>query len=294
MGKPKRHHFVPQFIIRNFARPDGRVWYLERSRPDRRAELRSPSGVFWQRHLYSYRDGANLRDPAVERAYGQAESEWAPLIDRAVRDLRAGRAPWFAGQERRSLEGFFYHQFLRVPHQLNRLKCKEIERLDDALLDGSVSQESVEGVRLKLLDVLDNALIDTLAKGSDKIAEVFARKDLFFAVLADSKKSFVLGDVPIGRFHQRLARVPEAPLPLWDASVEMSMPIAPDIAIGFCGNGAGYKVFGVRDNSEVRAMNVATVRRSNAVCARSELLVSSLSSIWPGKAYGGRDDHQRG
>ncbi|WP_291842866.1 DUF4238 domain-containing protein [Maricaulis sp.] len=292
MGKPKRHHFVPQFVIRNFARSDGRVWYLERARADRRAELRSPSGVFWQRHLYSYRDGENLRDPAVERAYGQAESEWAPLIDRAVRDLRAGRAPLFTGPERRSLEGFFYHQFMRVPYQLNRVKCEEIERLDDALLDGSVPEESVEGVRLELLDVLDNALIDTLVKGSDNIAEVFARKDLFFAVLANSKKSFVLGDVPIGRFRQRVASVPDASLPLWDASVEMSMPIAPDIAIGLCGDGGGYKVFGVKDDSDVRAVNVATMRRSDAVCSRSEILISSLSSIWPGKADGGRDDQR--
>ncbi|WP_304071825.1 DUF4238 domain-containing protein [Maricaulis maris] len=292
MGKPKRHHFVPQFVIRNFARSDGRVWYLERTRADRRAELRSPSGVFWQRHLYSYRDGENLRDPAVERAYGQAESEWAPLIDRAVRDLRVGRAPLFAGPERRSLEGFFYHQFMRVPHQLNRVKCKEVERLDDALLDGPVPEESVEGVRLKLLDVLDNALIDSLVNGSDNIAEVFARKDLFFAVLANSKKSFVLGDVPIGRFHQRVASVPDSRLPLWDASVEMSMPIAPDIAIGFCGDGGGYKVFGVKDDSDVRAVNVATMRRSDAVCSRSDILISSLSSIWPGKADGGHDDQQ--
>jgi hypothetical protein len=242
--------------------------------------------------LYSYRDGENLRDPAVERAYGQAESEWAPLIDRAVRDLRAGRAPLFAGPERRSLEGFFYHQFMRVPHQLNRVKCKEVERLDDALLDGPVPEESVEGVRLKLLDVLDNALIDSLVNGSDNIAEVFARKDLFFAVLANSKKSFVLGDVPIGRFHQRVASVPDSRLPLWDASVEMSMPIAPDIAIGFCGDGGGYKVFGVKDDSDVRAVNVATMRRSDAVCSRSDILISSLSSIWPGKADGGHDDQQ--
>ena len=54
MNLPIRHHFIPQFILRNFTNDDGYLYCY--SKQARRMFKSPPSNVFLKKHLYSQRD----------------------------------------------------------------------------------------------------------------------------------------------------------------------------------------------------------------------------------------------
>ncbi len=85
MVPKKKHHYIPQFYLREFSDPYGPkgqepyVWVYEK-RMDKLAEKRSPKNIATETHFYSVSGVTSTRIQAVEDALSRFESRVAPLL----------------------------------------------------------------------------------------------------------------------------------------------------------------------------------------------------------------------
>lgn len=76
--EPIRHHYIPQFILRNFCDNKGFMHYY--SKEDNELILRKPKNIFMVRNLY--RDEINYTDCStkIEKDLGRFESEVSQIV----------------------------------------------------------------------------------------------------------------------------------------------------------------------------------------------------------------------
>ena len=84
MKEPVRHHYIPQFILRNFKREDGYVSYYDCSKGS--VESKRTEEIFMTRNLY--RDTINHPDEPVkiEKDLARFENEASKIINKFLKD----------------------------------------------------------------------------------------------------------------------------------------------------------------------------------------------------------------
>jgi hypothetical protein len=53
MSDPKKHHYVPQFLLSGWCRADGRVAFYSRKAGRLMVDWHAPKHIGYERHLYS-------------------------------------------------------------------------------------------------------------------------------------------------------------------------------------------------------------------------------------------------
>lgn len=72
MSEPIKHHYIPQFILRNFNKEDNRVYYWNIE--NKKLEEWNTSSIFMEKNLY--RNDDYLDEPTkIERKFSQLENE---------------------------------------------------------------------------------------------------------------------------------------------------------------------------------------------------------------------------
>ncbi|WP_417491024.1 DUF4238 domain-containing protein [Maricaulis sp.] len=279
MPSPRRHHFIPQFIIREFTDPDGYVWKYDKNKPQHGIERCTPKGVHWERHLYSNVAPDGKKDPRLELALARAESKWSSTLKPIIDAIRAGVSPEIGNATRATITEYFYNQYRRVPDRITTAATKFVTqgRLQ-ALVDRRAATDPMFASLQE--DGLSNEMVARIRKNAANIALmgdweavrlVLNKKSLFFARISSPNCSFVLGSNPIGRFGDPGDRHLAHP------SIELSMPIASDIALGFTSDGGDAHFYPVEHREVVRSQNLSMFDRSSAVCSRSRELIESLA-----------------
>lgn len=84
MNEPIKHHFIPQFILRNFTHNNDQIYYWNKK--TLKVEIRNTKSVYMVKNLY--RDEKNHpTDPAsIEKKFAQFESEIATLFQEKIVD----------------------------------------------------------------------------------------------------------------------------------------------------------------------------------------------------------------
>ncbi len=84
MKEPVRHHYIPQFILRNFKREDGYVSYYDCSKGS--VESKRTEEIFMTRNLY--RDTINHPDEPVkiENDLARYENEASQIINKFLKE----------------------------------------------------------------------------------------------------------------------------------------------------------------------------------------------------------------
>ncbi len=83
-NEPIKHHFIPQFIIRNFCFKDEQVYYWNKNTAI--IETRNTKSVFMEKNLYRD-DNNHPTDPAIiEKKFSKLESEIAVLFQEKILD----------------------------------------------------------------------------------------------------------------------------------------------------------------------------------------------------------------
>lgn len=76
-----RHHYVPQFLLRNFTDNNGPLHYIDRGSNERRPPAK-PKDIGYGRDLYLIPEKENPN--IVEYAFEKFESQAAPVIRRVI------------------------------------------------------------------------------------------------------------------------------------------------------------------------------------------------------------------
>lgn len=230
MTQPKRHHFVPQFLLRNFADADDKLWVL-RKETGKLFQGRSDA-IFAENHLYSTIDDSGAYDAALEKEYSKLESAAAPIVTDIVSKVRDGVLPTLNQDQRSIWSQFYYQQIKRVPEFHAKLDLtKDVEgTLEgaiakyEALTGKTVTEAEIAELKTKesLAKVQRNALARALADAGPRVMTLLMQIGLQFG---RAEAPIVIGSQPIARVTEGKS------LHLLDPSVEAWLPLAADIAV---------------------------------------------------------------
>lgn len=87
-NSPKRHHFIPQFILRNFADQEGKLHCYDKEREGFFST--SPANVFSRKHLYT-KDEGGTKLTHVENGLSQIEGAFNEKIKQIIEAARSER-----------------------------------------------------------------------------------------------------------------------------------------------------------------------------------------------------------
>lgn len=101
--QPKRHHYVPKFLLKNFSESD-KVYVFEKRKC--KSFKNNISNTFVEKDFNTIQKSIKL-----EEAYGKIETASAPIIAKII---KGGSINWIDGNEKKSLIEFFAVQYERT------------------------------------------------------------------------------------------------------------------------------------------------------------------------------------
>lgn len=265
--QPRKHHYIPQMILRNFCDEGGTLF--ARRRGDANTFTPSLKDVFAMRDLNTVELADGSLNTDLEAWYANAlEGEGATFMAALLEAVRAGKSLTLTAPAWSFWHHFMYHHIKRQPHALERVveRTKMAERVqqlvEEQLRQDAVYLDQTERERLETR-VLQTAKVKARSlPPSDDVQSVFREVGMAVFVVADSRKSLVIGDCAIAA-----ARI---------GGCEATFaPVAWDVALGYYEEPCKVAVFRL-DRDTVRRMNEATAAASTMIGGRSAQLLESL------------------
>lgn len=280
-SRPKKHHWVPEFILDGFTDQDGMLHVFGKEWSDRGVYAAAPKEVFHQRDLNTFIDRDGTRNWSLEDAYAEFEGQVRPVVAQIIERARLGRKPSLTLGQLELWWNFFYHQHKRPPGVFDHVDAvQEFDNDPDAYASGLIASnpgQLPEARHDELRQLLRNdasrarvrqtALVRARAAGSDEVISVLANRGMSIAVITRSdRKSFVVAD-------RLMVRLGESELSHPDN--ELWMPISADVAVS-PGGPAGSETLYHLAGENVRHINRHLYAQARIVAARSPHLIRSL------------------
>ncbi|WP_287323590.1 DUF4238 domain-containing protein, partial [Mesorhizobium sp.] len=277
---PADHHFVPQFLLRNFVDDAGALHVFDRRTLARGVFQNPPGKVFFERQLYTSFEKDLSKNVDLELAFAHLEGIVAPLIARIVETAKHNRGVALHSNERQLLAIYTYYQWKRVPDNF-----RQFSSLATFRIDGEKVLREFE-TRYRPLDdhereyfgrdetwrrMLQNVRRDVISKGNASIVDTVESMNLCIMKISNPKKAFIISSYPVYKlnFPGRAA--------LADPTVEWWFPISSEVSLVWTGRGRATLFRSLSDGQEVRRLNQAAAAKSNMIASRSAALTSSLA-----------------
>lgn len=280
MSQPRRHHIVPQMILRNFTNECGNLWCF--SKNTRTCYEVSPSNIFVERDLYSAVLEDDSKDALAEMKMAEGvEAETAPLVYRLIHCAREGGGLDISCEEKKTLATFFHIQNARTRISYNILRNDKL--FDSVIRQWEASGNSLTVEQRRMLDDEDSRgrfkkkmwlryLIEGYRSDEETIPKLIC-KEIGVMFIQKPNKSFIIGDHPvIRRINERESSRLE------DLGVLEILPVSHDVLLFW-----GREYYGdqeriiVHENEVIRSINEAILRQCTTIAGRSRDLVRSLS-----------------
>lgn len=262
--EPKRHHFIPRVLLRNFADPQQRLWFNRPEFAPGETRLTHLDNLFVEGQLNTIVELDGSVNKSAEAQFGHIETTAGEFLPAVISAVREGAQPVLSNQAWDFWHHFFSAQWRRTPPYLESItdsvELDATMRRDIATLLAKGAIPAEYGERLKDPAVFaqqrKNALILARARnpGDELLAFLRTLGLAIYRIPATTKRQFVLGDVSIAR--------PFSGAPMF-------MPIAPDIALGMTDRRGEVVVVPLSDRDDVRKMN-SSMRRQSAVIASGD------------------------
>lgn len=268
MSTPKRHHYVPRFLIANFISKVGKVWVRRTS--DGAVWQAKPESVYVERHRYSTIAANGRRDPQLELDYAVLEGAARPVVDKLIADGRAGRSATTSPNEKAVWDEFLYQQMKRVPAMTDQLSS--IQSWQDRI-ESAVSAMEARGLVIDeatlaefrspegMARLAQNATVRALSQSSPAIRALLATSHLELGKAAPGT-SFVLGSRPVAGAGRGILAAAQGGHAMW-------FPIAPDVVVRPAFEQPS-PLFSQLPAAAVEAINKVSVAQSDFILANDE------------------------
>lgn len=275
---PKRHHFIPQMMLRHFADDDGQLWFWRRDFEKGDVRKTTTQNLFVEKDLYTRFLPDGTKDVALEEYFARMEAHGAQFIEQIVAAVRNGQRPKLDAGAWEFWDLFFYYHMKRAPGAVEAIAAKT--GFHDRI---KAAADEIRAIRAERGDhqdepglenwIANNArVLAQAAKPGPELQVQLKKMGLAIYRIADPNKSFVLGDVPGATAKFRVGTEWSPPT--------MFFPLTSDIAVGLLAKSRQVEIVDV-DREQARRMNVATAARSRTIAGRSRALLASLSDDVP-------------
>jgi len=275
----KRHHFVPQMLLRRFVDHNSNLYYFDKRFPSRGVLVSTSQNLFLENHLYTAEDKDGVKDVELESYFSELEGRADHIIEKIVTAARKEQKPNLTSYEKEIWNLFFYYQWKRVPDYFRKIHA--LMDFDRSLHEAVTTFETehrpfTDDERRNLQDpawrdrIKQGAIVQALADPGPLVETALSQKGLGVVVIQKPNKSFVIGSNPVlrlslpGRSH------------LTDPTVEIWLPVAHDILVGPAPLPQQELVVGLREDRHIRYINESILKQSTVIAGRSKELISSL------------------
>ncbi|MDV4145255.1 DUF4238 domain-containing protein [Shimia sp. FJ5] len=280
----KKHHYVPQGILRRFCFQNDTTWYLSRERFPGDPSPRNIGSIFCKRHFNSFQKEDGTKDDAVERFFGKEFDNYIPEWTAHLEVSQETNSPVaFGGAERRRFVQFFYNHMKRSPDFIEPIVAEATEE--------TFAAESIEKLERQVRPLTDeerskfqstdfqrrvagNSRVENFSKQSVKILETINEMSIALATPARANKQFIVGSNPVARFEDYPRQH------LSEPGVELWTTLTPRLAVGFV-HSSNVDNLRLSDH-QVRKLNISIAKQSRAIASTSKELLASLARVgWP-------------
>lgn len=277
--RPRRHHYIPKMILRNFANEEDGLFFWRRAFGPGEIKSTWPDNLFVEGDLYTLFDSAGAKDTSLESAFAKLEDVGADFLRQLLEIVRNGRVPKPDAGAWEFWRQFFYYQMKRAPAYMRDIASKTghmdnvTRSIVEAKESGLYPPESIPDLddAEDMKRLYRNSLVHAQAlKPSDMVANVLRSRGMVIYVTPPGKQ-LVIGELPNAR-----ARIGTA---VGGESV-LFMPVASDVALGLLDRPDKVEVVHLT-RDETRAMNVATTEQSVLIAGANMALLASLSRAVP-------------
>ncbi len=278
MNTPKRHHFVPQMLLRRFCDETGRLWYYNKKAPHIGVASGAPQSLFFERHFYTVKEGG-VPDTSLETYFSRLEGEANTVIEKICTAGRAGRQPKLSTSEKEVWDLFLYFQWKRTPDSISsKMSFADFEEsLAESLADFEERfRPLTDEERQRILSesgkkrIRENARVKATGDPGTLVQDVLRNMGIAIAVVRKPNKSFVIGSNTVVKLTS------PGETRLGEPAVEVWLPIAPDVAVCVIPQRGQEVVIILNDDGWLRSFNAAILRESTVIAGRSAALIQSL------------------
>lgn len=280
INEPKRQHYVPKMLLRNFTNEKGRLYFFDKRFPEKNVLESTPAKLFVERHLYTLYDESGGKDIRVEKLLVDIERDANAIVEKIINAARAGKLPKLTPHEKKIWDQFFCCQLVRVPEMINPyLKnfdkwvlqtTKEYEEKFGSLTvaERAIIEDSSTQSRIKH-NFGAIAVINYLSKG--ELLTALGKKGLAIARISNPEKSFVIGSNPYIKTSDRNH--------FSDRNAEIWLPVAYDILVSPSLSPGIERLIEIKENRKIREFNEHIFKRSSLIASRSRKLITSLAGV---------------
>jgi hypothetical protein len=274
---PKRHHYVPEVILKRFTDDDSWLHiFSKRTGSLRRSRI---SNAFCEGHLYSEIDETGGKNPRVELELSWLENVIDPILSKFEEAARTGKPPRLNDADLLTWRYFFIVQWRRVPdlHQTvatDEESEAELHKILDEL-GQKYPNRAAELAAMRHPDeirrTVRNARVSGVTEVSARVMNAMETRGLAVLAITAPSKSLVIGSRPVVQLGFRDG------LQLMDEATEMWLPISSKVAVGVGTRTERETIYFLRDHAAIRHLNLAVARQSTEFASRAPALIESIA-----------------
>lgn len=270
INQPRRHHFVPQFLLRNFADEVGKLWFCNLTKARRTINHRPPKSIFFERDLNSIAQRNGLINVRLEDWYHQLETDAAPICEKMISSVLDRANLPISVEERAAWILFYYAQGKRSPSSLLRMGIEDTFEADvtRALEEFEKEHRPATAEERKLLAdpralerIRHSCRIHVRANCCDEVLNTLWNRGWLFATPQNPGSEFLVGDfMPVMMSGRRGDGL----------DAEAWMPIHPRIAFSVYGLPSFGKKSVELTDAQVLKLNREIAQKSDMIGARKK------------------------
>ncbi|KZK75397.1 hypothetical protein PsW64_05301 [Pseudovibrio sp. W64] len=276
MSESKRHHFIPKFILKNFADESNLLWVKREGEPFQTGIV----NAFVESELNTFTDKKGNKDKALEVNYSQIESDAKPLVERIIEFSEKKICLPISENDKYTWNVFFYHQYGRAPDIFRKLGIEadfeDVWQQATQKFEEYAKANNIQIDAEELKNVKDPANFDkfkqntrvTARKNHDpEILATLNRRGLAYGVVTKESDELIIGDHPFVRLGQTGN--------LEDPTTEFWLPISSKVAVSPYGQALDRKLIELT-SSQVHLINSTIFEQSNIIASKQRSIIDGL------------------
>lgn len=296
MSEPKRHHYVPQFYLKNFADDKGQIWVYDRQTKQYRHQNVSDTALV--RHYYRVESKDGKYNTEVEKLLAEIEGLACVAIEKLKQGtttlteeekaniaifaaLQMTRVPDFEKRTNEMQEKIIRKVYKRVFHSVEAAR-QEIEKIKDEIdnVGGDVAEDMfnfIQGDKYSI-EVPRQNNIRRMLELASHTALYFIQMD-WVLLRTERGGAFITSDNPFTIFPPKTYNPNTflgSAVGILTPGARKSIPISPRASLFMCDHGGRYAE-NIVPRDKMRIFNDFYARTSDRfIFARDEALLRSI------------------
>lgn len=277
-NEPRRHHYVPKFLLEHFVDDGGMLHVFDKQHPERGVFKSPPKNVFLERDFNTTLDSNRERDYRIENEFSQIEGLASQIITKVIHASQEGKFSNISPDDKNTLDRFVHTMCSRSPEFRAYFKANWEEpfreRYDQRSEEEGAPRRWNNFPKEERERYLDNALREfplmthrTISETPPFPLQSLSNKRIYIATVRPARKSFIIGSNPV-------VLIPNANL---EDIEEAWLPVSHNVLVGYCSESRFVNDLNYLEEKAVCFSNEKMAEQSQIIAGRSGMLIESLS-----------------